>query len=120
MFVCIKNVTADGGAGDVLLLRETTQGIILPVHVVPRSFQCALVCVTNGALKMKVTAPPAEGKANEECLRLLSASLNIPKSRLVIIAGKQSRKKMILLAGIEKEDLRQTILSACSSFRKDC
>jgi uncharacterized protein (TIGR00251 family) len=96
-------VTANNNPDNVLL-RETAQGIILSVQVVPRSSQRTLTGVVNGFLKMKITAPPVEGKANDECLNLLADSLNIPKNRLSIISGKQSRKKTILLAGIEKKD----------------
>jgi uncharacterized protein (TIGR00251 family) len=102
-------LTPDSIPHNALLLRETAQGIIFSVQVVPRSSQNALVGVVNGVLKMKVTAPPVEGKANDECLNLLSASLNISKNRLSIIAGKQSRKKTILLAGVEKKDWKQAI-----------
>ena len=69
---------------------------------------------------MKVTAPPVDGKANDECLDLLSASLNIPKSRLEIISGKQSRKKAILLLNIERKDLEQIILSTHPHFLQNC
>ena len=113
-------MTPASNLNNVLLLRETTRGIILPVQVVPRSSQCGLMCIVNGFLKMKVTAPPADGMANDECLNLLSASLNIPKSRLAIISGKQSRKKTILLSGIEKKDLEQIILSTHPHLLQDC
>jgi len=78
------------------------------------------MCVVNGFLKMKVAAPPTDGKANDECLNLLSASLNIPKSCLSILSGKQSRKKTILFSDIEKKDLKQAILSTHPHFLQDC
>lgn len=116
----LKNVTSNSNLNNVLLLRETTQGVILPVHVMPRSSQCGLVCIVNGFLKMKVTAPPVDGKANDECLNLLSASFNTPKNRLSILSGQQSRKKTILLSGIKKKDLEQTILSSHPHLLQDC
>lgn len=118
--LALKNVAQNSNLHNILFLRKTTQGIVLHVQVAPRSSQCGLMCVVNGFLKMKVTAPPVDGKANDECLNLLSAYLNIPKSRLSIISGKQSRKKTILLSGIEEKDLEQAILSTHPHFLQNC
>jgi uncharacterized protein (TIGR00251 family) len=49
----------------------------------------------NDALVVRVTAPATEGKANEALVRLLSAALDIPKSRIAIVAGNTSRFKRV-------------------------
>ena len=64
----------------MLRIRETENGVVLDIRVLPRSSRCELAGIQDGALKMKITAPPVEGRANEECIRFLSDLLKVRKS----------------------------------------
>jgi uncharacterized protein len=60
-------------------------------------------------LKVRVTAPPVEGAANEACILLLSKKLGLKKSQMDIAAGAKGRKKTILVREISKDQLEQKI-----------
>jgi uncharacterized protein (TIGR00251 family) len=55
--------------------------------------------------KAKVTAPPVEGKANEALITLLSKKLGIPKGRIEIVSGKNSRMKLIRVEGLSIDEI---------------
>jgi uncharacterized protein len=63
----------------------------------------------GGALKIRVTAPPTEGRANEALRRLLAERLNVALSAVRIIAGEQSRAKRISIAGVTPEQVRSLV-----------
>ena len=77
-----------------------TAPIRLNVKVLPRSSRDQIVGKDkDGTLKIKVTAPPRDGKANSKVLNLLSKELNIPKSKISIVSGQTSRDKVIEIVG---------------------
>ncbi|HUN53741.1 MAG TPA: DUF167 domain-containing protein, partial [Smithella sp.] len=59
----------------------------------------------DGALKMRVTAPPVEGAANEACIKLLASELGLKKSQMEISSGLKSRKKAVRIKNISKSEL---------------
>ncbi|MFO7569907.1 MAG: DUF167 domain-containing protein, partial [Smithellaceae bacterium] len=65
--------------------------------------------MADGMLKVKVTAPPVEGAANEACIGLLAKKLGLRKSQVTIAAGARGRKKTILVGQISKTDLEEKI-----------
>ncbi|MGE5257793.1 MAG: DUF167 domain-containing protein [Hyphomicrobiales bacterium] len=67
------------------------------VHVQPRSSRNQVMGLHGEALKVKLIAPPVEGRANQACIALLSQAIDVPKSSLEIISGQSSRLKHILL-----------------------
>ena len=67
----------------------------LEVRVQPRSSRTAIVGVEGEAVKIKLTAPPADGEANKQLIALLSKELKVPKGRIRIIRGETSRNKVI-------------------------
>ncbi|MBT8490304.1 MAG: YggU family protein [Deltaproteobacteria bacterium] len=93
----------------MITIKNSSDGIIFTLRVVPRSSRCEITGIQNDALKLKITAPPVEGKANEECIRFLSDKLGIKKNRITIKAGHKSKNKIIVISGITKEDLESII-----------
>ena len=65
------------------------------VKVVPRAGKNEVVKISEGEYKLKVTAPPEKGKANERVIELLAYHFKVPKSLVKIIAGKTARVKII-------------------------
>jgi len=65
--------------------------------------------VHDGALKVKVTAPPVEDAANRAVIEFLSKSLGVPKSNLQILAGAKSRDKVLQISGLSLSDFRVKI-----------
>jgi uncharacterized protein len=73
---------------------------VFAVRVAPRGSRNAIEGEHSGALKVRLTAPPVEGRANEALRRLLAAHLNVPVNAIEIVAGKSSRTKRIAVAGV--------------------
>ena len=78
-------------------LKET---ITITVRVVPRSSKTEIVGDHDGALKIKLKAPPVDGAANEELIRFLSKHFGVPKANVQIISGLTGRNKRIRLDGV--------------------
>jgi uncharacterized protein (TIGR00251 family) len=87
------------------LLKETHHGVSFPIQVVPRSSKCEIVGIINDTLKIRLTAPPVDGKANEECLRFFSDLFGVPRTRLSILSGQTSRRKIIQVSGLGSTEL---------------
>ncbi|MCX5852952.1 MAG: DUF167 domain-containing protein [Deltaproteobacteria bacterium] len=92
-----------------MILRETADGVILNIHVIPRSSKCGLAGIRADALKLKITSPPVEGRANDECIRLLADTFSVSRSRITIISGHRSRTKKVAISGIGKKDIESAL-----------
>ncbi|MEE9912956.1 MAG: DUF167 domain-containing protein [Deltaproteobacteria bacterium] len=92
-----------------LLIHETKNGLTFDIHVNPHASRAGIAGIADGVLKVKVTAPPVEGAANEACLGLLSKKLDLRKSQMTIRAGARGRKKTILVSEISRIDLEKKI-----------
>ena len=90
---------------NMIILRESKKGLTFDIQVTPHASRSELVGVQDGVLKVKVTAPPVEGAANEACIKLLSKELELKKSQMEISSGAKSRKKTIIIKGINKAEL---------------
>ena len=78
-------------------IRKTHDGVVFKVLVQPRSSKNMIAGPHDGALKIKLTAPPVANAANQMCLKFLAKYLKVSSSDLEIIAGRNSRHKQILL-----------------------
>ncbi len=68
----------------------------------PRSSKRQMAGMHGDALKVKLTAPPVEGKANEELIELLSEAAGVRKSAVKILKGSSSKQKLVLIEGLEE------------------
>ena len=87
-------------------IRETTSGATFQVRVQPRAKKNAIVGEVGEALKLTLTEPPVEGRANEACIALLAKILNVARSSITIASGESSRNKVIRVAGLSAEQVR--------------
>jgi uncharacterized protein (TIGR00251 family) len=100
---------------NILQLRETKHGLTFDIQVTPHASHTQLVGVQEGTLKIKVTALPVEGAANEACIKLLAKIFDLRKRQLEIFAGAKSRKKTVLVKDISRAELEIKIRrSICS------
>jgi uncharacterized protein len=81
----------------------------IAVKVHPRARKNAITGKVGDALKLSLTAPPVEGKANQACIDFLAKVLNLPRSSITIAAGQASRNKLIRVAGLSAEEVRQRL-----------
>lgn len=90
-------------------LKETTRGLSFAVKVQPRARRDAIIGTVGNALKVSLTAPPVEGKANQAVIDFFADFFDIPCSSVTIASGKTSRLKVILVSGINAEQLRRRL-----------
>ena len=90
----------------MVLVRQEGDAASFRVHVQPKSSHEGIVGEADGILKLRVTAPPVEGRANEACLRLLATALELPISRLRISTGQHARVKTIQIAAASAQTIR--------------
>ena len=74
--------------------------VTIDVRVVPRASRSEIVGFENAVLKVRISAPPVDNAANLELIKLLSKTLDIPKSAIDIVAGHTSRSKRLRIDGI--------------------
>jgi uncharacterized protein (TIGR00251 family) len=80
------------------------------VRVQPRARSTEIVGERDGVLLVRVSAPPAEGKANEALCKLIARSLGIARGRVVIVRGAGTREKSVRVEGLSQEKLWRALL----------
>jgi uncharacterized protein (TIGR00251 family) len=98
---------------NMIFLRESKKGLTFDIQVIPHASRSELVSVQDGVLKIKVSAPPVEGAANEACIKLLAKELGLKKSQMEISSGAKSRKKTVVIKDISKGMLQSKINEVC-------
>lgn len=93
-------------------VRDTPQGATFVVKVHPRAKRNAITGEAGEALKVALTAPPVEGKANEACVEFLAGLLRVPRSSVAIIAGRGSRNKVVRIARVSAAQVRSALQDA--------
>jgi uncharacterized protein (TIGR00251 family) len=90
-------------------LKQTDKGISFTVKVQPRARKNAITGTVGDALKLSLTAPPVEGKANQAVIEFLADFFDIPRSSVTIASGKTSRLKIVNIRGARLDHLRQRL-----------
>ncbi|WP_456386854.1 DUF167 domain-containing protein [Desulfolithobacter sp.] len=83
--------------------------LLLAVRVQPRASRNQLAGLHDGALKIHLTTPPVDGKANKALVAFLAKLFHLPKSAITVKSGHQSRSKQLVIEGISKEDLLRLV-----------
>ena len=86
-------------------VRETTAGVTFRIRVVPRASRCGPAGIRDDAWRLRITAPPVEGKANEACIELLAELLGVKRARVTITAGHASRTKTVAVKGARAAEI---------------
>lgn len=89
-------------------VRPVPGGVRFRVRVQPRAARNELAGLHGPALKVRLTAPPVDGAANEACLAFLAERLGVPRGRLTVVSGHASREKVIEALGVDEAALRRT------------
>jgi uncharacterized protein len=91
----------------VIPFREGPYGVSFAVRVQPRARRNAIIGELGDALKIALTAPPVEGRANEGCVEFFAELFDVPRSSVTIASGQSSRNKVVRVTGISAAELRQ-------------
>lgn len=86
-------------------ISERLGGVSFVARVAPRASRDAIEGEYQGALKVRLTAPPVDDRANDALRRLLAERLNVPVSAVRIVAGGKSRTKRVEIAGVTREQI---------------
>lgn len=86
-------------------VRDTAKGAQFSLRVQPRASRNAIVGTMGDAVKLAITAPPVDGKANQAVVEYLSDLFRVPKSSIVIVSGETGRNKLIAIRGMRAEQV---------------
>jgi uncharacterized protein len=95
-----------------LEISQSGDAVRFAVRVQPRASRDEIAGEYAGALKVRLTAPPLEGRANEALARFLAISLNVPTSAVKIVSGARSRTKRVEIRGVTPEQVRALAASS--------
>jgi uncharacterized protein (TIGR00251 family) len=90
-------------------IHHTASGATFAVKVHPRAKKNAVTGEIGDALKLSLTAPPAEGRANQACIEFFAKLLKVPRSSVTIASGQSSRNKLIRVAGLSAEEVKERL-----------
>ena len=90
-------------------IRDTAVGVSFAVKVQPRAKRNAIVGEVGDAMKLTLTAPPIDGRANEACIEFFANLLDVPRSSITIASGETSRNKVIRVTGMAAAEVRRRI-----------
>jgi uncharacterized protein (TIGR00251 family) len=83
----------------------------LPIRVLPRSSRNQVLGERDGAIAIKLQAPPVDGAANAALLRFLAQHLDVPQRRIALVSGQAARCKRIRVEGLTADQLRAALLA---------
>ena len=93
----------------MISLQESASGVTFAVKVHPRAKKNAITGEIGDALKVSLTTPPVEGRANEACIEFFAKLLKVPRSSVTIASGQTSRNKVIRVGGVTAQSVRDRL-----------
>src|SRR3954451_17183996 len=95
-----------------LALTESADVVTIPIRAVPRASRDALDGVVEGALRVRLAAPPVEGAATKALVAFLAGVLGVPKRDVAIATGEHGRRKLVRVRGLTSAVARQRLADA--------
>jgi len=93
----------------MIKIENGKDGVSFAVKVQPRAKKNGITGELGDALKLSLTTPPIEGRANEACIEFLAKLLKVPRSSVTIASGQTSRIKGIRIVGLSAEEVRRRL-----------
>jgi hypothetical protein len=90
-------------------IQESNGGVTFAVKVHPRAGKNAITGELGNALKVSLTPPPVDGRANEACIDFFAKLLKVPRTSVTIASGQTSRRKVVSVSGLSAEEIRSRI-----------
>ncbi len=82
---------------------------LISIRIQPRASKNEIIRMDGGKLKIRLTAPPVDGAANEALVKFLSGQLNVSRSQVEIVAGHTGREKIIKILGMSEETVQRLL-----------
>jgi uncharacterized protein (TIGR00251 family) len=90
-------------------VHDTPVGATFAVKIHPRAKKNAIMGEVGDALKVSLTAPPIDGRANQACIEFFAKLLKVPRSSVTIASGQTSRNKVVRVAGLSSGEVTKRI-----------
>jgi uncharacterized protein len=91
---------------DMSWITEQSGGVILVIHAAPRAARSQIQGLHGDALKVRLQAPPVDGKANETLMEFLAEVLGVPRRQVTLLSGLTSKHKRVAVQGINAQEVR--------------
>ena len=98
------------------MITPTPDGVVIDVRATPRASRSGLAGVRDGALLLRLHAPPVEGAANEELVDLLATLLGVPRRAITIVTGGRNRLKRVRVEGVSVKFVNARLKAHISSL----
>lgn len=98
---------------------KNEKGIILSLKLVPNSSFSKVVDYTDEYIRIKISSPPIENKANKELIAFCSKLLDVNKSKLEIISGEKCKLKKVLIKDTKLDEITQKLMFVIDSLHKE-
>ncbi len=92
--------------------KPAPESATVSVRIQPRASRNGVVLMEGGGFKIRLTAPPVDGAANEALIRFLADILSLPKSQVEIVTGHTSREKIVRITGIGQQEAERVLNKA--------
>ena len=90
-------------------VNDTPSGATFAVKIHPRAKRDSITGEVGEALKLSLTSPPVEGRANDACIEFFAKLLKVPRSSVTIASGQSSRNKVIRIAGLSAGEVTKRL-----------
>ena len=90
-------------------VQESAKGVAFAIKVQPRARKNAIIGVVGDIVKLALTAPPVDGRANQAVIEFLAELFEIPRASVTIASGETSRNKVVRIAGMSKQAVERKL-----------
>jgi uncharacterized protein (TIGR00251 family) len=91
------------------MFSESHEGVTFAVKVIPRARRDEIVGMEGDALKVRLNAPPVQGRANDALVKFLAKKLSISRAQVEIVSGETARRKRVRVRGLGAEAVRHLL-----------
>ena len=91
------------------VVNSSAGAVTISIKVIPRASKNQIVGKEGDALKVRLNAPPVEGKANEALVKFLAESLGVSRYQIEIVAGHASRHKVVRVRGVTERRIEEAL-----------
>lgn len=91
------------------MITATPQGVVIDVRVTTRAAKAGIAGTRDGALLVRLNAPPVEGAANEELIQIMAKALGVARRAVTIVSGERGRMKRLRVTGIDEQTIRSQL-----------
>lgn len=95
----------------MISIQHTPAGATFSIKIHPRARKNAITGELGDAIKLSLTSPPLEGRANDACIEFFANLLNVPRSSVTIASGQSSRNKVIRVTGLSADEVQKRLRS---------